>query len=202
MFFCVLSVRADDIWNIDARFCVDWKYTDDINMIVDDSRKQKVCIEFVNNLNYDVGINIWFVDASIANNVVENRACDVSSDFAKFVKSKYDNSLIISGNTSIKKYFDLEFPVEFDGFAYGCLVYNLSKQNINLNNQVFDILVRKANFMSFYVGETYIDNNIEFMNFWKKFEWEDLILWFDIKNNWNTSQTVYMTWYVSNVFWV
>jgi len=47
------------------------------------------------------------------------------------------------------------------------MTYQLASDinNVNIGNNMFDIVVRKAKFISFYVGDVPVDQNISVQNF-------------------------------------
>lgn len=166
-----------------------------------------ICVEFTNTFSADIFINVSFVNAEITKDTLNNRACSSSSEgkthFWDFVSNK-EWVLKIPAHATIKKEFNVLFPVGFDGFSFWCLTYQLNNylETISASDGMFNVIVRKAKFMSFYVGEVPVDTNIIVSTTSSLLDasW-NLLIETTLENKWNVSQTVSISGQVSNIFW-
>jgi len=60
----------------------------------------------------------------------------------------------LPAGVTLEKQATLRFPSGYNGLIYGCLTYYLSKSNdiVTDGNSMFNVLVRKANFVNVLLG--------------------------------------------------
>lgn len=157
---------ADSLWETFLSFCTTWEKKDSLNFVVESGVPYDFCLSFSTTSQEPVWVSLGFVDGEYTNDAVRNKACSHQwTSFSPYVHFE-DNFVVVSSWSLIQKTGHLLFPTWYSWEIHGCVVYTIpeEKKTSHQNWSLFDVIVRKANFMDGYVvGE--FKRSIEFDDF-------------------------------------
>lgn len=212
----VIGAKNNLISFVDVSFCNDkWDTEKDLNIKLIPGVEKKICVQIKNNSNIPIKLNLDIVEWSITNDAYKNKACKVEWwDFVKYISIPWwDDVINLEANTTIKKDVKIKFPYWIKWVQHWCLTYSIASAWNTNKNEMFDIVIRKANFM-----DIFIDNKVDIKNI---LELEDiqskslsknkkirtffdqknnLILEFNILNNSIIDESIIVTWNISDYF--
>lgn len=202
--FGSFSFAQESIRDVTLSFCNEgtWNLSTRYNIMVEPWEKKDVCIYVENKSDQDIKLVYSFPRSVFS--AWWNQLCGNDNDFARFFESKEDRSLIVPKKSFIMFNEVVNPPVWSIGMFYGCLTYNLWTPEVSaMGGGMFNMVVRKANFLNLFVGsEDSISNTIQLnpvtwslyssnKNIWAIINEDgDLIVNFMVKNNGNLTQNV------------
>lgn len=150
------TFAESNIWEITVHFCNDAIPTTQLSMVADAGKSYDVCVEFTNNSITDTMVKAGFIDGTITEDALRDKACQNEWDITRFGQYlTFDTKpFFLAAGTTITKRAIMKFPSGYNGLIYGCLTYYISKTNdvIANGNSMFNVLVRKANFINVLLG--------------------------------------------------
>lgn len=163
-------VKAQNtIGDITLKFCNSTEdLTKELNLLVDSGKEQDICMQMFNQWMEDVTLKIWFVDGWITNDDAKNKACytedATNENFGKYVQRDKE-PFLIAANSGIEKHAMLKLPAWFSWVVHGCVTYYTTESNETLSteNAMFNVLVRKANFIDVFAQWT-VTSSVIFKN--------------------------------------
>ncbi len=145
--------KSKNIQDIEVNFCDNYD-SKSIKYEMSFWKKQDICLNLFNGSDSDVVVNLWFVDGMLTNDQRKNRACGNADDidvFGQYVTG-YNAKILLKKDETKTEYAKIIYPeniiISGNNIEW-CLVYSLSADNESWKiNQWFDIVVRKAKFIS------------------------------------------------------
>ena len=191
-----------DWWMMRVSFwyCNEWidNLSNTLNYAINQWEPFKVCFFMSNSANQDIKVRIRLVD-------LKDWICSVNStSIYNFIPEDdikdFDEITIPAGNYIVKE-FNVLYPIWIEWDQWGCTMFNIIKDEEAKWN--IAAIVNRAYPMKFFVWT--LDNvkniitvdNVELSLDDNK----DLIMNFDIKNEWNLENLVELSGTVSNIFW-
>lgn len=194
---------ADSLWEISVSFCNSWSDDRSLNFAVQAGVPYPFCVELFTTSNEKIPLSIWFVDGEFTNDELHNKACSHQwSSFAPYVDFVKNTITLISWS-SIQKTGNLIFPLGYSGEVHGCLVYTVPNTNssIKQGNSLFNVVVRKANFIDGYVVWDFV-RSLDFLS-WKVSYYIDktddsFVVSLPFVSSWMIPELVQFTWTLNN----
>ncbi len=125
-------------------------------MVADAGKSYDICVQFTNNSITDTMVKAGFIDGTITEDSLRSKACQNEGDITRFGQYiTFDaKPFFLAAGTTVTKRATMKFPSGYNGLIYGCLTYYISKTNdvISNGNSMFNVLVRKANFINVLLG--------------------------------------------------
>lgn len=192
-------VWAQNIWDIQARFCELNPNNNEMNVVTQADTETEVCVIFQNKSDIDTILNIDFVDGSITPD--GTRSCfspeKPKTNFGQYLLNR-ENKLELPANSELKQEYKIKFPVWFSWVSHGCLAYNIQNTNIwwwNIN-----MVFRKVHSIDILVWWIQVKSKIKPTKISISWDQASNRLIFDIENNWNVDQLVQISGTISNLF--
>lgn len=201
---------------IDVWFCnIPWKVEKDLNIKLIPWVEKDICVQIKNNATVALSLNLEIVEWAVTNDNYKNKACKIDWwEFIKYiVKWRWNDPIEIQANAVVKKNFKMKFPFGMEWIQHWCIAYNVASVSDPNSKDMFDIVVRKANFMDVFVDNNVeIKNNIELEDITEQSlssnkkirsfldENNDLILSFNLKNSSIIDEKITVTWAISDYF--
>ncbi len=196
---------ASSIWDVDVSFCnLDWWQNNSLSFAIESGLPYEFCLEFVNNSQESVLLDLDFVDVEETNDAFRNKACSAQWEFfGKMVKME-SKELSLLWWEKLQKTGLITILAWYSGKLEWCLVYSLAKGKDSLAwDSLFDVIVRKAKFIDAYaVGD--------FDRKWPEYLWTNyvynsenkrLLVAMDFQNDWDIPELLQYTWYLKNPLW-
>lgn len=169
---CMLTLCTSTmaLWSslgdINVEFCNESieKGSKSLNLQMNENEQKNICMKVSNVWNEKAEIMLGFVDGTITNDSDQKKACKnegENQNFGKFVEWK-NESFEIPANSTIIRNANIQFPTGYAGTIPGCVTYYIAGDNAQGNN-MFKIIMRKANFIDVFVSGT-ITVWLEMMN--------------------------------------
>ncbi len=196
---------------------IDWKFgvffcnnsdepTTSLQMITAPWKKNKICLYFINDSDYDLSMIAWITDwteqPSIDGQI--NIDCNLVSRPNKIDNYKEQDRevpITIPANTRIKKDTYITFPIWVEWEVHSCLIYWLDETKSAW--PMFNFKFRTTLFLDFFVsGDFSGDNNIVLYDFNKylSYDWA-LNIDAKIKSDSALNNIVDIKWNISSIFW-
>lgn len=147
-----LAEKSKNIQDVDISFC-DKYWEKSVTYDMSLWKKQEICLNLFNWSDQDVFVKLLFVDGMLTNDQRKNRACGNNEDidwFGQYV-SWYESIIPLNKKEIRTKYAYINFPEDLV-FSWSniewCLVYSLLSDNNWSGSVWFDIVVRKAKFIT------------------------------------------------------
>ena len=180
-------------------FCNEWieNPSSTLNYAVNQWEPFKVCFTMSNATNQDIKVRVRLVD-------LLNWLCSPNSTSIYQFISKEDaeqlNEIIIPAGNYIVKEFNILYPIWIQWDQWACTMFNIIKEWEAEWNVA--AVVNRAYVMKFFVWSiSDIKNIIDVENIELSLDDnKDLIMNFDIKNEWNLENLVELSGTISNVF--
>lgn len=144
------------VGTIDVKFCNYDQITNELDLTTQAGEKTPICVQFTNTADTKITINTEFLDSSITDDKTKNRACNASdrpkTNFGNFLVP-YVGEVILGPKETIKKEYNIVYPVWFSWLSHGCLAYNVIGADIK-NSDMFTIRIRSVKFIDMLVSNT------------------------------------------------
>lgn len=154
--------QTSHLWNIVMSFCNEDKQTNEIDLAVQAWEKIPMCVQFTNTHTQDLSIGVEFVDAVIMNNAAKNRACSTPDSpkvqFANFIQA-YNHTIVLQAWATVKKYFNITYPIFFGWLSHGCLLYTVIDDQPK-NQGMLGAIVRSAKFIDMFVSTGEVEQSV------------------------------------------
>jgi len=192
--------------------------TKDLKTSVDGGKEKDICMQLTNNSNKDMVLKMNFVDATITNDSFKMKACKDESQVKTFWQyiDWPKESFLLPSKSTIEKHATMKFPEGYGWVAFGCVTYFQSAALESTGTDMFQVMVRKANFIEVAVSWNIalglemldIKNELSFPNLsdspkiWVFFDESEknLIIHAGVKNVWTVPQSVIITGIINNIF--
>jgi len=205
LFLFIWLSSAYSIWDVSVSFCNSkiWTESRALNFVAKAWEPYEFCVEFSNNSKEKVPLSLGFVDWQLTNSESKNKACShqgrLFGPYVDFMEEVFD----IPSFSKIQKTGFLNFPIWYSGEVNWCLVYTISndKKNIEQWWSFFDVIVRKANFMDWYVVWEF-NRNLIFMSwnisYYIDKQNNDLVISLPFVSSWIIPEFIQFTWIIKN----
>lgn len=205
--FVWFSIAGTSIWDVSMSFCntIDWNSGNKIiNFVAQAGQPYEICIELRNSSLEKIPISFSFVDWEITNDSLRNKACSNQWNvFAQYVDFESD-FVELEPWEVFQKTGSLVFPLWYSGEINGCFVYMIPDNKKKLEQwwSFFDVVVRRANFIDWYVVGDF-KRNIEFNDFLVDYYIDkkdgSLVVNLKFNNWWVLPEYLQYTWRLSNM---
>lgn len=195
---------AASIGDISFSFCNSWSSSSLVDFVVEAGEKYPICLSFSNLSEENIPIFFSFVDGFMTNDISQKKACSYNAvKYWKYFDFTGKSFLLVSWSSVIKTWF-FDFPLGYSGQIHWCLVYSISSKSWKTNASMFDVVVRKANFIDWRVVWKF--NRKIILSTWDFDYYIDnlhnsLVVRIPIQNKWSTSETIILTWILKNTLW-
>ena len=198
---------AQDLWWVSVRFCNNDEETKNLNLILESGVEWEICIDFFNESSEDVTIKYGFVDGVVTADEYKNKACENEWTVEKFGQyvSQVTDTISIPALTSVRQKATITFPAWLSWIVNWCLTYYVWGANVENSDSMFNVLVRKAQFIDVSVDWNF-KRNLQLANTNPlKYVYDKATKSYNIElsllNKWNISEFVTVAWTISNKFW-
>lgn len=191
----------DDWWMMWVSFwyCNEWfdNLSETLSYAVSQWTPFKVCFTMWNSANEDINIRVRFVD-------YKNWVCSVNDksiyNFISEEDIKWFDEITIPAWNYIVKEFEIMYPVWIEWDQWACTMFNIIKDSEAQWNVA--TIVNRAYPMKFFVwGLSDVKNIVTVDNIELSLDDnKDLIMNFDVKNEWNLENLVELSGTISNMF--
>lgn len=195
---------AASIGDISFSFCNSWSSSNLTDFVVEAGKKYPICLSFSNLSEENIPLSFSFVDGSITNDASQKKACSYNAvKYWKYFNFTGTSFLLEPWNSIIKTWF-FDFPLGYSGEINWCLVYFVSSKSWKSSGSMFDVVVRKANFIDWRVVWEFNRNIV--LSTWDFDYYIDslhnsLVVRISIQNKWSASETIFLTWVLKNTLW-
>jgi len=146
---------APDIGDVVVRFCDNPSQLErEVSYEVEPNEVKEVCLKLINEGFEDMDIEISFVDGTFTNDEKQHKACKTSGadkNFAQFAEI-FRPDVRVPARGAVEKTFSLTYPEWFVGNSNGCVITKLKDTNHNSPDEMFDIEIRRGNFIDVFVN--------------------------------------------------
>jgi len=213
-----LGLSKADVQSVNIRYCEDAdnpKAENNKTFFVQPGKEKEICLYFYTDSLIPLEVGYSFPETTL--NSQGNRSCssDISpiNAFSKYFVGSWERKFTLSSNEPYMVKERFLAPMGMSWELNGCIAYTvLWLADTRSAGKIFDIVVRKTNFLSFFVwANEAIKNNIQLVrNPWWIYSTNSDIkatidkdgkfaLSFLVKNNGNISQNVVITGSVHNM---
>jgi len=216
---CVYSVNLvkADAENVYIQYCADEHNTTWIvnqkTIMTDWNTKEELCLYFYTNNKETIQVQYDFTDSHLDTHGAQ--VCDTSTWFSKFFNNSL-NTRILTVNSdksqTIKE--NIIVPPWLSGMQMWCIAYYVIEDTKMAEWQMFLIRLRKALPLNLFIwSAASIKSSISLLkNTWWMYSTNskikatvdkesNLSVSFLVKNNWNVSQDINISWKVYNFLW-
>jgi hypothetical protein len=148
---------AASVGDISLSFCTTWSDGRSLNFVLKAGDPYPFCVRFTNASQEEVPIEISFVNGEVTSDESKKKACSTQWDrFSPYVT--FPSRKILLGAWSwIVLSWIISYPLWYFGPIHGCLAYTIPKKTpyIQQDSSFLDIIVRKVNFIDWYVVWTF-----------------------------------------------
>jgi len=198
--------QSPSIGMIEEKFCNNWIISNELDLVGKAWEEISICVQLKNLSNIDMDINIDFLDSVVTSDAFKNRACNAADrpkvNFGNFMMD-YEKTIKIKWWETIQKEVKIKFPVGFQWLSHGCVAYNVIGESNKIEwNNMFNIIVRNVKFVDILITKAEIKSDFQLLfgpKIQKNNNWKYVIN-FALKNKWNVSQLVNISWDLSNFF--
>lgn len=191
----------DDWWMMRVSFgyCNEWldNLSQTLNYAINQWTPFKVCFMLWNSANQDIKVQVRLVD-------LVNWLCSVTRQSIHQFVSEDDleslKEITIPAWNYVVKEFSILYPVWIEWDQWACTIFNIIKDEVS--SATISTIVNRAYPMKFFVwtlddikNEITVDNVELSLD-----DNKDLIMNFDIKNEWNLENLVELSGTISNIF--
>jgi len=222
--FCSFS-NATSIGDVQLKFCNETEVstgvykpvlTKSLSLEMDRGQKENLCMQFTNLWSETITLKENFVDWTITNDSSKNKACKDENNienFGKYVSGDV-SAFTLKPGQSIRKYAELQFDWNVGWQIYGCVTFYEAEELDKIQDGMFKVLVRRANFVDVLLSgdivsnldrldvsdshKNYSKNKKIFITKSDELKWYELLLWF--QNNGSISQSLIVTWTIKSMF--
>lgn len=203
MFSASVSAQSYLLGMIDVSFCNQEQSNNELDLVTKASESLPICVQYTNTSTVPITINAEFLDSVVTSDSKKNRACNASdrpkTQFGNFMLP-YSWDFTLASWETIKKTYEIKYPIGFSGLSHGCLAYYVVGTDI-VDSSIFTIRIRSTKYIDVFVSNTTAVQSIKVSQSPILTATDDEhILSFGIKNEGNVEEKVHITSTLSNVF--
>lgn len=191
--------HAQSLWDISLSFC-SGDQKEQMDIITQSDIDTEICVEYQNNSNKDITLDINFVDWAL--NASGWKSCNIPEDqndkFTKYMKEP-TSEITIPWNSTKKENYTIRYPIWYEWISHGCITYNIKSEEEW--NPMINFVFRKAFSIDILVWWSEVKPKLDITNIY--ITWYDTAkqLVLELKNKWNIDQEINLTWTIENLFW-
>lgn len=198
-----VSAQSYLLGMIDVSFCNQEQNNNELDLVTKASEVLPICVQYTNTSTVPITINTEFLDSVVTSDSKKNRACNASDrpkmQFGNFMLP-YTWDFTLASWATVKKTYEIKYPIGFSGLSHGCLAYYVIGADI-VDSSMFTIRIRSTKYIDVFVSNTTAMQSIKVSQspILTKTDGEH-ILSFGIKNEGNVEEKVHITSVLSNIF--
>lgn len=195
-----IGLAGSELQWVNVRFCNNGleDLTEKISWTLGQMEKWEICVVAKNDSPNNVKVNLSFFSTSVTD--AWHTACNqtMENTFGSFMDKQSIQVDVPSGDYIVQK-FNIQFPLWVNGKQWGCLFYNVEKENTSDN--MVNIVVWKAMFLDYFVWDVgEITKDIKLTIIKKEIVNNELIVQVWAKNKWNIDLNTEVFGSLTNIF--
>lgn len=206
-----------DVQGINIRYCEDAsnpKADNNKSYAIQPGIEKELCFYVYSNSATPVEVTYAFVNSAL--NSQGNRSCAIDTSltnpFSRYFLGSGERTVLVQSDKPYMVKEKILVPMGMSGELNWCISYTVSNANPKAAGQIFSVVIRKTNFLSFFVGNPEaIKNEVKLVrNPWWAYSTNsnikatidtenNLNLSFLVKNNGNIGQSVIVSGRIQNM---
>ena len=190
------------VGTVDVNFCNYDQTNNELDLVAKAGEKLPICVEFTNKAKVPITINAEFLDSTITEDTIKNRACNAAdrpkTQFANFMLP-YVWEANLWAQQTIKKEYTIKYPIGFSWLSHWCLAYNIIWADIK-NSNMFMIRIRSIKYLDISVSNTEPIQTVDIQQKPTiKKVWDEYSMSIWVNNKGNIDEFFYITSILSNI---